>query len=210
MKKTNPDPWESRADHLAENDWVVIDDFLPADILHVAGNFLREKLSLNRFKEAGIGPSSEFTIEKTIRSDEIFWLDRERDKEIGGYFDLVEEIIGHLNRLCFLSISGYEFHLAHYPKGSFYKKHLDQFDSRSNRLISVVCYLNERWDETKGGQLRLYGKDGSFTDILPLPGRMVLFKSDVVPHEVLVSHDSRFSITGWLLHQPVKLGFLMG
>jgi len=209
LSDTHTDPWEIRVDHLAEKDLVILDDFLPTKVLTDSRNFLKKKLELEEFKQAGIGPLSEFRIEKSIRSDEIFWLDRKRDTELEGFFALVDEVIAQLNRFCFLSISGSEFHLAHYPTGSFYKRHLDQFDSRSNRLISMVCYLHENWKPEHGGELRLHNKDGTHTDVAPLPGRMILFKSDAVPHEVLLSKASRYSITGWLLHQPSELGYLL-
>lgn len=207
MNETIVDPWEARADHLAENDWVILDDFLPTEILTVSRDFLKKRLELDEFRLAGIGALRDFRVEKSIRSDEIFWLERKRDKELEGFFTLVDEAIVHLNRLCFLSISGSEFHLAHYPEGSFYKRHLDQFDSRSNRLISMVFYLSEYWKAEHGGELRLYAKDGTYQDVAPLPGRMILFKSEAVPHEVLLSKTSRYSITGWLLHQPPGLGY---
>jgi SM-20-related protein len=204
------DPWEIRADHLAENDWVILDGFMPDNLLSVSRNFLKERLALEEFKQAGIGALNDFRIEKSIRSDEIFWLERNRDLKLSGFFALVDEAIAHLNRLCFLSISGSEFHLAHYPAGSFYKRHLDQFDFRSNRLISVVFYLNEFWKPEHGGELRLHESDGTYQDVAPLPGRMILFKSDSVPHEVLLTKAPRYSITGWLLHQPPGLGYLLG
>ena len=203
------DPWEIRADHLAENDWVILDGFVPDNLLSVSRNFLKERLALEEFKQAGIGALNDFRIEKSIRSDEIFWLERNRDLELSGFFALVDEAIAHLNRLCFLSISGSEFHLAHYPPGSFYKRHLDQFDFRSNRLISVVFYLNEFWKPEHGGELRLHESDGTYQDVAPLPGRMILFKSEAVPHEVMLSNASRYSITGWLLHHPPGLGYLL-
>ncbi|MFT6997203.1 MAG: SM-20-related protein [Cryomorphaceae bacterium] len=204
------DPWEIRADHLAKNDWVILDGFVPDNLLSFSRNFLKERLALEEFKQAGIGALNDFRIEKSIRSDEIFWLERNRDLKLSGFFALVDEAIAHLNRLCFLSISGSEFHLAHYPPGSFYKRHLDQFDFRSNRLISVVFYLNEFWKPEHGGELRLYESDGTYQDVAPLPGRMILFKSEAVPHEVMLSNVSRYSITGWLLHQPPGLGYLLG
>lgn len=210
MNELIADPWEARADHLAENDWVILDDFLPTDLTTACRNFLKQKLELDEFKQAGIGALNDFRIEKAIRSDEIFWLERQRDQEVTRYFDIVDEVIAQLNRLCFLSIAGSEFHLAHYPKGSFYKKHIDQFDSRSNRLISMICYVNEYWEPEHGGELRLYKADGDYNDVAPLPGRVILFKSDAVPHEVLLSNASRYSITGWLLHQPAGLGYLLG
>lgn len=210
LKPNLADPWESVADHLAEHDWVILEEFLPKAHTVAARDYLKYKLATDAFKAAGVGALADFRVEKSVRSDEIYWLDRNKDKTLAGFFDFVDDAVARLNRLCFLSISGSEFHLAHYPPGTFYRKHLDQFDARSNRLISMVCYLNEIWKPEHGGELRVYRRDGTYRDIPPLPGRAVLFKSDVVPHEVLKSHASRYSITGWLLHQPAGLGYLTG
>jgi len=189
---------------------VVIDDFLPEDIHLGARRFLLKELRLDSFRQAGIGALEDFKIRDSIRNDRIYWLERKRDVELEGFFSLVDETIRYLNQLCFLSISGSEFHLAHYPPGSFYKKHVDQFNQRSNRLISMICYLNESWEESHGGMLRVFQDDGKFMNIAPKPRRMVLFKSDKVPHEVLKTTVSRYSITGWLLHQPTGVGYLLG
>lgn len=210
MKSKFSDPWESVADHLAAHDWVILDGFLSEAETISARNYLKKKLAKDAFKVAGIGALHDFRVEKSVRSDEIYWLDPRRDPEVEGFFSLAEAVKANLNRLCFLSISGSEFHFAHYPPGSFYKKHIDQFDARSNRLISMVCYINEFWEPEHGGELRLYRGDGTFKDVAPLPGRAVLFKSDRVPHEVLESKASRYSITGWLLHRPAGLGYLLG
>jgi|SRR5690606_5351284 len=122
----------------------------------------------------------------------------------------VEECTFHFNRYCFLSLSGAEFHLAHYPSGGHYSRHLDRFENRSNRMISVVIYLNEDWRPGDGGELEIFQGDGSSFLVEPLGGRCVLFKSAVVPHAVRTAHKSRFSLTGWLLHRPPGLAPLLG
>jgi SM-20-related protein len=198
------------ADQLAEEDYAVLDGFMDPLVFETARSFLETHLSNSDFRNAGIGALNDFQVAENIRNDRIFWLDKERDTEIRSFFELVENTIFALNRLCFLSISGYEFHLAHYPEGSFYKKHLDQFNDRNNRMISMIIYLNRSWKEGNGGELRVYHPDESHTDIAPLPGRLVLLRSDRVWHEVLPTFVSRYSITGWLLYQPSSLGYLMG
>ncbi len=119
-----------------------------------------------------------------------------------AYFDLVDQIRLTLNRRCFFGLKSFEAHFARYPIGSFYKRHLDQFQQVPYRIVTVIIYLNDSWTETDEGALRMYipNEDGIETiqDFLPLPGRMVVFLSAEIPHEVLPTNKERNSITGWL------------
>ena len=105
-------------------------------------------------------------------------------------------------------------HYTMYPKGAYYKRHLDQFKTNDNRRLTFLCYLNEDWTEKDGGTLRLYTEDKQkreqAIDILPVAGRFVCFCSDLLEHEVLVCHRERYSLTGWLLNQSSELTFLKG
>lgn len=199
--------WENWAESLAINDWLVIDNFLSRSNLTKLQDYLFSKLEEEEFRKAGIGALGDFTIEKEIRGDWIYWLNKNRDTEIASFFQLIEESIKYLNRLCFLGMADSEFHLAHYPKGTHYEKHVDQFNERSNRLISMVFYLNPNWKPEHQGHLRIYN-DESFVDIEPIAGRLVIFKSEGVLHEVTYTNVSRYSLTGWLLRKPPGLGYL--
>jgi SM-20-related protein len=94
-----------------------------------------------------------------------------------------------------------------YPEGSFYKRHLDQFNRDDHRKLSVICYLNENWLENHGGQLRIY-PDNQAIDFFPIAGRLVCFRSDQIEHEVLPATRTRLSITGWILDQLAALKHL--
>lgn len=194
-------------DQLADNDFVVIDDFIRPELYHTIFNFFKDRIADDDLKRAGIGALGDYAIDKKIRGDHVFWLDRKRDKDLSEFYELVNELIEKLRRYCFLSISDFEFHLAHYPAGTFYKKHVDQFKGRNNRLISFVLYLNPQWKEGDGGELIIFDKDGEIK-VEPLAGRLALFKSDIVKHEVAMTTTDRYSLTGWLLNNPVGLGFL--
>ncbi|MCB0373085.1 MAG: 2OG-Fe(II) oxygenase [Muricauda sp.] len=195
-------------DEISEKDYVVIDDFLRDGLYSEIRSFFLGKLP--NFQEAGIGADADNQINTKVRGDFTHWLDRKRDAELESFWNLVDEIIHMFNRYCYLSLSGYEFHLAHYPSGGHYDKHLDQFENRNNRMISVVIYLNEGWQKGNGGELEIFEKDGSSFLVDPLAGRCVMFKSAEVPHAVLEAHKSRFSLTGWLLYQPSALGKFFG
>ncbi len=203
------DQWLAWVDELSINDYLVIDDFIGEDVYQVARAFLLQKLESERFLKAGVGPATEQQVIAEIRGDYIYWLDKGRDNSLKPFFELLEETIGVLNRYCYLSLSGFEFHLAHYPAGSFYKRHLDQFKTRNNRLISMIIYLNEGWKPGDGGELKIYKEPGALV-VEPIAKRCVLFKSDTVPHEVLKTQVSRYSLTGWLLYLPSDIGPVLG
>lgn len=200
--------WLSWMDDLSSKDYVIIDHFLRDELYAEIRSFFLDMLP--KFNEAGIGADTEKQINSKIRGDFTYWLDRKRDAHLETYWRLVDETMQMFNRYCYLSLSGYEFHLAHYPSGGHYDKHLDQFERRNNRMISVVIYLNEGWQKGDGGELEIFEKDGSSFLVDPLAARCVMFKSAEVPHAVLQAHKSRFSLTGWLLYQPSALGQFFG
>ncbi|RJE74591.1 2OG-Fe(II) oxygenase [Reichenbachiella sp. MSK19-1] len=203
------DNWVGWVDALSENHYVVIDHILPKQILLDLKTSFDERVEAEALRKAAIGTLNQKQVDRSVRGDEILWLDKDMaDQRIHTFFDLADEIKQNLNRYCYLSLSGYEFHFAHYPEGAFYKRHLDQFQGRNNRLISMILYLNEEWQPAYGGQLKLFLDGGKEETIMPTFGRMVMFKSDVLEHEVMITHHDRYSITGWMLYQPVGLSFL--
>lgn len=119
----------------------------------------------------------------------------------------MEEWRLRFNRELFLNLASSEFHFAVYPEGSFYRRHLDQFKERANRILTFIVYLNPNWKPGDGGELRIY-RDDNQLDIEPIYGRMVLFKSAVLEHEVLPTQIKRRSLTGWFLYRPEGLSFL--
>lgn len=201
--------WISWMDRLAEDDFVIIDDFIQDEMYRSIMDFFNQKERDNELKKAGIGKSGELKVNKEIRGDFIYWLDPKRDTQIAPFFKLMGKLTEKLKRHCYISLSGSEFHIAKYPEGSYYKRHLDQFQERSNRQITVLIYLNEHWKTGHGGELKIYRTDGEIM-VEPIAKRLLLFKSDTIEHEVLPTLVPRYSLTGWLLHQPTGVGFLMG
>lgn len=195
-------------DALSDNNYVVIDDFLDEARYQELRSFLFEKI--DAFDEAGIGSLDQHVIKRNIRGDRTYWLNKERDEKLSRFWNLLEETKFILNRYCYLSLSGAEFHLAHYPSGGHYARHVDQFEGRNNRMISMVIYLNENWQTADGGQLEILDSNRKIHLVDPLAKRCVLFKSAEVPHAVLKSYNDRYSVTGWLLYQPAAIGSVLG
>jgi SM-20-related protein len=203
-----PHPFDSIADNLAEHGFAVADQFLSQSEVTDILSHETFQHGAERFKKAGIGKQQGLQINEAIRGDYIHWLDKNlADPSVKIYLDRLQELISFLNRSLFLSLKDYEVHRTIYPVGTYYKRHLDQFRKDDHRKLSVICYLNNDWKEEHGGQLRMYLPEGP-TNILPLAGRLVCFRSDQIEHEVLPATRERLSLTGWVLDQLSDLSHL--
>ncbi|MGN6249031.1 MAG: 2OG-Fe(II) oxygenase [Ginsengibacter sp.] len=181
-----------------ENKVGITHNFLNPSLSARLKNNLLLLYSEDKLKEAGTGNGSVPLLNKTIRGDMIYWLDRENnDPHEAEFFHLMDTFVDYLNRECYTGITGYEFHYTLYEPGRFYKKHIDQFKNNSSRQFSMITYLNDAWQEDYGGHLCIYN-DEQVQKILPENGKSVFFKSNELPHEVLPSSQPRLSITGWL------------
>lgn len=157
-----------------------------------------KSLAPSVFKTAAIGRELNQTVNRFVRSDSIFWLDR-NELSIAAYWQWIEQLRLTLNRSLFLGLFDYECHYAYYDKKAFYKKHYDAFKGESNRVITVIHYLNPNWQIEHGGELLLYAEEGEtlLETITPEYGKTVIFLSEQFPHEVLPTHRERYSLTGW-------------
>ena len=165
-------------------------------------NHLKENLlslhNENKLVTAGTGNANKLIHNAGIRNDVIYWLDKKNNNEYEqAFFVQIEAFIDYLNMSCYAGITGYEFHYSLYETGSFYRKHLDQFQDNSSRQFSMISYLNANWQENDGGELLIHQKDSN-QKIAPTHGKTVFFKSNELVHEVLVTNERRMSVTGWL------------
>lgn len=186
-----------------QNSYVIIDNFVDEEFRKALLKEQIELLEKGMFRHAAVGKGGQKQVRTEIRSDEVLWMDQESLSPLqAAYWEKVEQIRQVLNQRCFLGLRSFEGHFARYPIGSFYKKHLDQFHAVPHRVVTVIVYLNDSWSAEDEGALRMYfpQEDGSelFEDVLPLGGRLVVFLSAEIPHEVLPTKKERISITGWL------------
>ncbi len=167
-----------------------------ANLLHKHIDRLQEN---GEMRMAGTGNDKNPNRNELVRSDKIHWLDKKnKQAEEQGFLEHVEDFIDYLNRTCYTGINAYEFHYALYEKGSFYKRHKDQFQTDSKRKYSLISYLNEDWTEQDGGQLWIH-QDGYDTQkIMPTNRKAVFFQSNELEHEVTIAARPRMSVTGWL------------
>jgi Rps23 Pro-64 3,4-dihydroxylase Tpa1-like proline 4-hydroxylase len=104
------------------------------------------------------------------------------------------------------------------PGGSKYPLHIDNPQGLSigdTRKLTCILYLNPQYKEGDGGELRMFvkGKDtvteGALetVDLTPEGGRILMFFSDEIPHEVLATAPNgakddasldRYALTVWI------------
>ncbi|TCK67917.1 SM-20-related protein [Winogradskyella wandonensis] len=177
----------------------IVDDFFMQDEVLALRESLLLKYEEDTFRKSAIGNKTNEVVKKSIRGDIILWIDEysANSAEL-MFFNKINDLKTYLNRTCFLGINQKEFHYAIYPKDTYYKRHLDTFMNDDRRRLSFVCYLNsEDWKPENGGELVLYLKDEEKV-IYPFPGKVVIFESQELEHEVKPVNTPRLSITGWL------------
>lgn len=203
---------EQVVDGLAGPGYAVVDGFLTSTEVSILLELLSWHEGEGRLRRAGIGTADTYQVEKAVRGDLIRWIDPAKAAEPTlDFLAKVNRLMGHINRTCFLGLKDFEAHFTMYPKGAFYRRHLDQFRDRPHRRISLVCYLNQQWRPAHGGELRMFvpsGNGEAVVDIAPKGGRLVCFRSDLLEHEVLPVQEPRCNITGWMLDTPAGLTFL--
>jgi SM-20-related protein len=196
--------YEQIISDITNQQFSIIENFFSAEEVSLLRDTLLAKHEDDTFKKAAIGNRVNEIILKSVRGDVILWIDETKaDRAETLFFTKINDLIKYLNRTCFLGILQKEFHYAIYPSGTFYKRHIDTFQNDNRRKLSFVCYLNEEdWQAENGGELVLYlNKNNQETEkaIYPFPGRVVIFESQIIEHEVKpVRANQRLSITGWL------------
>lgn len=190
--------FDSLIDFYIEKNVGVVAHFLTDELAQLLKINLVNHQKLFHLKTGRIGNDEATLKDELIRNDKIHWLDPSSDDPTEmKFFKIIDAFILHLNRTCYAGITGYEFHYTLYEKGSFYKKHVDQFKNNSARAFSMIFYLNQDWKIEDGGELRVHHFD-HIENISPTNGKCVFFKSNLLEHEVLISNVPRLSITGWL------------
>jgi len=194
---------ERIASEIYDKSYAIIDDFISEELRVSLLKEQTELLEAGKFRIAAVGKGEKKQVRTEIRNDQVLWIDSDNlNKFERQYWAKVEEIRKAINQRCYLGLKSFEAHFARYTIGSFYVRHMDQFQQVLYRLVTVIIYLNDSWEEEDEGMLRMYlpQEDGSekILDVLPKGGRLVVFMSGEIPHEVMPTKKERISITGWL------------
>lgn len=194
---TQQDLLERIAADLATQGYTIQPQALPAALAQALAAEIRNMPDA-QFEQAGVGRQQGHQVNDNIRSDSISWISK--DTPAGeAWLAWADELQTYLNRRLFMGLFSFESHFAQYRAGDFYQRHLDAFQGQSNRVLSMVVYLNPDWDPQAGGEMVLYQDEGDKEGqkVVPELGTMALFLSEEFPHEVLPATKDRYSIAGW-------------
>ncbi|MEN0653989.1 MULTISPECIES: 2OG-Fe(II) oxygenase [Hyphobacterium] len=197
---------------LAERGWAAAEHALDAELVAALRARAQTLHARDAFDAGRVGRGDRLTGAPRIRRAEIAWLDGQ-DAAERRLLDGAEALRQTLNRELFLGLFEFESHFAHYPQGGFYRRHLDAFAGGvKSRVVSVVAYLNERWEDGDGGELAMWTNPDDMGEpvalIAPRPGTLVVMLSERIPHEVRPAARERWSLAGWFRVNPGVGGVL--
>ncbi len=170
--------------------YFVRDGFLGAELAHA----VRVEAGAQSLHRAGIRHAH--TLDALVRTDEITWLTA---ADTTGAMALAvgcfTELMGEMNERAWLGLRSFDLQLSRYQEGGKYARHRDAFPGQDNRRLTAIVYLNEGWIAPRGGRLQLFLEPPVLVD--PVIDRLVVFRSELVEHEVLESHAERWALTAW-------------
>lgn len=208
-------------DALSSEGYVVVPDFLPRSLVNELRRDVADLRAAGAFRVARIGQDGTNALNTDVRVAETCFLGRDRPElatlasprdRPGGLYDTLDglrEALQPGNGGTRLDAALTELLYAYYPQGGYYRRHRDAVPNSAStlRVYSLLLYLNEEgWDPVAdAGQLRLHFDGGGdecvgeprYMDVEPHGGTLVLFKSEMVPHEVLDTQSERFAVVGW-------------
>lgn len=178
---------------LGAGGFVQRDGFLDAAL----GDAARDRLGqLHRdgvTRAAGVGRDGQ---PSAVRGDETMWLEPTHPAPLPELFHLFERLRAELSDALRLRLQRFAVQAARYEVGAGYLRHVDAFRGEPTRVVTAIVYLNPDWVPADGGQLRVWTPDGA-VDVAPCMGRLVVFLSHKLPHEVLPAGAPRWAVTAW-------------
>lgn len=191
------DLFEQIAQGIEERGYVHLPGALPDTIADSLVEYVAQ-LENEAFHRAATGRKQDQIHNQFVRRDRIHWIEESHPAST-QWLAWSQRLRVYLNRRLFLGLFSFESHFSHYREGDFYRKHLDAFKGESNRILSLVAYLNRGWEPDQGGELVIYSpEDGSeLFKVTPTFATLVLFLSEEFSHEVLPTTRDRFAVAGW-------------
>ncbi|WP_298447356.1 2OG-Fe(II) oxygenase [uncultured Marinobacter sp.] len=194
---------------LSERGWISFDaaPWFGVDLLRSLQDEIMLLDQNDALKRAGVGRGIAPIRDRSIRRDKIAWLQGVSEPQV-ALFGLLESLRMELNQRLFLGLRRFEAHYATYHSGDFYKAHVDSFQGRASRIVSLVLYLNDDWKPLDGGELQVFNRENPNEVcglVLPEKGRVALFMSEEIRHEVLEAHRTRYSLACWFRQDVIPL-----
>jgi SM-20-related protein len=182
---------------LGEQGYFTRSSFLGAELARAAHRSAKGLWDAGVLQRAGVRRGGAHRLDDTVRGDAITWLDETTtDLALRQVFAHFEALKLALNEGAFQGLRRTELQLAHYPAtGAGYQRHRDAFPGDDNRRMTAIVYLNDAWEPDHGGTLQLFVDPPVALE--PRLDTLIVFRSEVVEHEVRPSFADRFAITAW-------------
>ena len=198
---THADELTGAAEALLNDGWCTLDNLLSSAQTKALATECSTLYDADQLTPARVG------LERTLavfRGDSTCWFQPGELSEAQQVFaDRIDVLRRALNRRALLGVVDSEAHYAMFPAGAGYARHRDALRGSDARVVSCVFYLNEAWQDSDGGALRLYLADQSHRDVYPRAGTLVLFLSAQFEHEVLPATRNRMSVACWMRQQAL-------
>lgn len=188
---------------LAGPGWGVDPAFADPDLVRGLVAEVARRDAGGEFRAAAVGAGQNRAVRPEIRGDRICWLLTAESAAERALLSRLEALRVELNRALQLGLVDLECHYAIYAPGTRYVRHLDRSARGAERVVSLVLYLNEDWQDPDGGELVIAAAGGEVA-IAPRGGTLVAFLSQRLEHEVRVAHRGRTSLTGWFRRRPAS------
>ncbi|MEW6432465.1 MAG: 2OG-Fe(II) oxygenase [Myxococcota bacterium] len=187
---------DAEVEALGARGYFVRDGFLGAGLAAATRAKAVEWGEAGVLKPAGIRRGGAHRLDAAIRGDRITWISEGDVRgplgDVWGRFDALMDAV---NQAAWMGLRRFDLQLAHYAPGAHYDRHRDAFPGDDNRRVTAIVYLNPDWRPEHGGRLRLFAPEP--IDVDPVADRLVVFLSERLEHEVLVSHADRYAATAW-------------
>ncbi len=180
---------------LGERGFVVLEGAVPVELALRARAQVEALAQSNQLTRAGVRRGGDHSLDPSIRSDSIGWVDQQTGGALGELHAFFEALRERLNREAYLGLRRFEVQAGWYPPGAHYSKHRDAFPGDDNRRVTASAYLNAGWRPEHGGVLRLHVEPA--IDVEPIAGRVVVFLAERIEHEVVVANVERAAVTAW-------------
>ena len=199
-------------DNLAAKGWAHAETALPEALTQALRLRLETLDAADALKLAAIGRGDSQMKAAAIRRTQIRWLEG-HDPAERQFLEGCEALRREINRALFAGLFEFEAHFARYPAGGHYARHLDAFADRPrDRVVSLVAWLNDKWQAGDGGELDLWsGPDDTGTPVAtvaPRSGDLLLMMSETIPHAVRETRVPRLGLAGWFRINPGVGGVL--
>lgn len=145
------------------------------------------------FTRAGTGSTRR--VAAAVREDRTAW-QVDLPAVFPGLRERFETVRDELNTAAWLGLGAFDVQLAIHGIGSHYSPHRDALRGQTQRRVTAILYLNSDWAPTDGGCLRIHTSEGT-RDVEPRGGRLVVFLSHSVLHEVRPTRAVRHAATAW-------------